>query len=231
MKSSGPQHSSPAFDGRFMVYCQRLKLFIPEDFQTESLLKVLRVMKQLWWDAWQKMPATFIWRKCLKRWRSAFPCNSCYTDENHITKGVKPEWEMENRNQPSHSQRYPVLWGHPVHSIPLLHLMEGSWSAVRGWSYSYRKTSRQIHCWSYFGWWSSYDEAFGGRCQPHISGMRCHRFSQADLRTCLHSQHAVQAGPFPGNLCPLYSVINVNNLNIILPTNHNIVSASKDGVW
>lgn len=47
--------------------------------------------------------------KCLKRWRSAFPCNSCYTDENHITKGVKPEWEMENRNQPLHSQRYPVL--------------------------------------------------------------------------------------------------------------------------
>lgn len=142
-----------------------------------------------------------MFRKCLKRWRSAFPCNSCYTDENHITKGVKPEWEMENRNQPLHSQRYPVLWGHPVHSIPLLHLMEGSWSTVRGWSYSYRKTSRQIHCWSYFGWWSSYDEAFGGRCQPHISGMRCHRFSQADLRTCLHSQHAVQAGSFPGNLC------------------------------
>ncbi|KAI4444086.1 MurR/RpiR family transcriptional regulator [Schaedlerella arabinosiphila] len=48
-------------------------------------------------------------RKCLKRWRSAFPSNSCYTDENHITKGVKPEWEMENRNQPLHSQRYPVL--------------------------------------------------------------------------------------------------------------------------
>ncbi len=47
MKSSGPQHLSPAFDGRFMVYCQGLKLFIPEDFQTESPLKVLRVMKQL----------------------------------------------------------------------------------------------------------------------------------------------------------------------------------------
>lgn len=47
VKSSGPQHSSPAFDGRFMVYCQGLKLFIPENFQTESLLKVLRVMKQL----------------------------------------------------------------------------------------------------------------------------------------------------------------------------------------
>ena len=46
VRSSGPQHSSPAFDGRFMVYCQGLKLFIPEDFQTESLLKVLRVMKQ-----------------------------------------------------------------------------------------------------------------------------------------------------------------------------------------
>lgn len=47
VKASGPQHSSPAFDGRFMVYCQGLKLFIPEDFQTESLLKVLRVMKRL----------------------------------------------------------------------------------------------------------------------------------------------------------------------------------------
>lgn len=47
VRSSCPQHSSPAFDGRFMVYCQGLKLFIPEDFQTESLLKVLRVMKQL----------------------------------------------------------------------------------------------------------------------------------------------------------------------------------------
>ena len=47
VRSSGPQNSSPAFDGRFMVYCQGLKLFIPEDFQTESLLKVLRVMKQL----------------------------------------------------------------------------------------------------------------------------------------------------------------------------------------
>lgn len=47
VKSSGPQHLSPSFDGRFMVYCQGLKLFIPEDFQTESLLKVLRVMKQL----------------------------------------------------------------------------------------------------------------------------------------------------------------------------------------
>lgn len=40
--TAGSQHSSPAFDGRFMVYCQGLKLFIPEDFQTESLLKVLR---------------------------------------------------------------------------------------------------------------------------------------------------------------------------------------------
>lgn len=39
VKSSGSQHSSLAFDGR--VYCQGLKLFIPEDFQTESLLKVL----------------------------------------------------------------------------------------------------------------------------------------------------------------------------------------------
>ena len=47
VKFSGSQHSSPAFDVRFMVYCQGLKLFIPEDFQTESLLKVLRVMKQL----------------------------------------------------------------------------------------------------------------------------------------------------------------------------------------
>ena len=47
--------------------------------------------------------------KRLKRWRSAFPIHSCYTDRHHITKGVKPEWEMENRNQPSHSQRYPVL--------------------------------------------------------------------------------------------------------------------------
>ncbi len=47
VRSSGPQYSSPAFDGRFMVYCQGLKLFIPEDFQAESLLKVLRVMKQL----------------------------------------------------------------------------------------------------------------------------------------------------------------------------------------
>lgn len=139
--------------------------------------------------------------KRLKRWRSAFLIHSCYTDRHHITKGVKPEWEMENRNQPLHSQRYPVLWGHPVHSIPLLHLTEDSWSTVRGWSYSYRKTSRQIHCWSYSGWWSNYDEAFGGRCQPHISGMRCHRFPQTDLRTCLHSQHAVQTGPFPGNLC------------------------------
>lgn len=47
VRSSSSQHSSPAFDGRFMVYCQGLKLFIPDDFQTESLLKVLRVMKQL----------------------------------------------------------------------------------------------------------------------------------------------------------------------------------------
>lgn len=47
VRYSCPQHSSPAFDGRFMIYCQGLKLFIPEDFQTESLLKVLRVMKQL----------------------------------------------------------------------------------------------------------------------------------------------------------------------------------------
>lgn len=47
VKFSGSQYSSPAFDGRFMVYCQGLKLFIPEDFRTESLLKVLRVMKQL----------------------------------------------------------------------------------------------------------------------------------------------------------------------------------------
>ena len=47
VRSSSPQHSSLAFDGRFMVCCQGLKLFIPDDFQAESLLKVLRVMKQL----------------------------------------------------------------------------------------------------------------------------------------------------------------------------------------
>lgn len=46
-KSSCQQHSSPTFDGRFMIYCQGIKLFIPEDFQTEALLKLLRVMKQL----------------------------------------------------------------------------------------------------------------------------------------------------------------------------------------
>lgn len=47
VRASSSQHSSPVFDGRFMVYCQGLKLFIPDDFQAESLLKVLRVMKQL----------------------------------------------------------------------------------------------------------------------------------------------------------------------------------------
>lgn len=41
------QHSTPAFDGRFMIYCQGLKLFIPEEFSSEALLKVLQVMKQL----------------------------------------------------------------------------------------------------------------------------------------------------------------------------------------
>lgn len=46
-KASFQQHSSPAFDGRFMIYCQGIKLFIPEDFRTEALLKLLRVMKQL----------------------------------------------------------------------------------------------------------------------------------------------------------------------------------------
>lgn len=47
VRSSCAQHSAPAFDGRFMIYCQGLKLFIPEDFQSEALLKVLRAMKQL----------------------------------------------------------------------------------------------------------------------------------------------------------------------------------------
>ena len=47
VRSSCPQHSSPAFDGRFMIYCQGMKLFIPEDFHTDTLLKLLRVMKQL----------------------------------------------------------------------------------------------------------------------------------------------------------------------------------------
>lgn len=42
-----PQHSATAFDGRIMIYYQGLKLFIPEDFQSETLLKVLRAMKQL----------------------------------------------------------------------------------------------------------------------------------------------------------------------------------------
>ena len=47
VKTFDSQHSSPVFDGRFMVYCQGLKLFILENFQTEFLLKVLLVMKQL----------------------------------------------------------------------------------------------------------------------------------------------------------------------------------------
>lgn len=47
IKSSYTQHPSPAFDGKFMVCCQGMKLFIPEDFQPEALLKVLRTMKQL----------------------------------------------------------------------------------------------------------------------------------------------------------------------------------------
>lgn len=47
VKHTNQQHLSPAFDGRFMLYCQGMKLFIPEDFQTEALLKLLRVMKQL----------------------------------------------------------------------------------------------------------------------------------------------------------------------------------------
>lgn len=46
-RPSSPQYPSPAFDGKFMVYCQGMKLFIPEDFQTEALRKVLRAMKQL----------------------------------------------------------------------------------------------------------------------------------------------------------------------------------------
>ena len=58
VRSSGPQHSSPAFDGRFMVYCQGLKLFIPEDC------------------------------KCLKRWRSVIIAPTCYTCVHSITKGV-----------------------------------------------------------------------------------------------------------------------------------------------
>lgn len=47
VRPSCTQHSSPAFDGKFMVYCQGMKLFIPEDFQADPLLKLLRVMKQL----------------------------------------------------------------------------------------------------------------------------------------------------------------------------------------
>lgn len=38
-------HSSPVVDGKFMIYFQGMKLFIPEDFQSEVLLELLRMMK------------------------------------------------------------------------------------------------------------------------------------------------------------------------------------------
>lgn len=42
-KSSCKQRSSHTFNGRFMIYCQDIKLFIPEDFQTETLLKLFQL--------------------------------------------------------------------------------------------------------------------------------------------------------------------------------------------
>ena len=47
VRSSCVQHSDSALNGRFMIYCQGLTLFIPEDFQSEAWLKVLRAMNQL----------------------------------------------------------------------------------------------------------------------------------------------------------------------------------------
>lgn len=32
LKSSSQSYSFPAFDGKFMIYCQGMKLFIPEEF-------------------------------------------------------------------------------------------------------------------------------------------------------------------------------------------------------
>ena len=50
MKTSGgsaQSYNRNTADSRIMIYWQGAKIYIPDNFQPESLLKLLRIMKQL----------------------------------------------------------------------------------------------------------------------------------------------------------------------------------------
>lgn len=49
-------------DNRLMIYFQGLKLYIPDDCQPDTLLKLLQTMKRLWWNGLLRMLITFSWR-------------------------------------------------------------------------------------------------------------------------------------------------------------------------
>ena len=44
---SYPQNRGTASDNRLMIYVQGMKIFIPEGFQADTLLKLLQTLKRL----------------------------------------------------------------------------------------------------------------------------------------------------------------------------------------
>lgn len=48
-----------ANDNRLMIYFQGMKVYIPDNFQPDTLLKLLQTLKKLWWSVLQKEPPGF----------------------------------------------------------------------------------------------------------------------------------------------------------------------------
>ena len=47
LSTSHPQNRNNNNDNRMMIYSQRLKLYIPDDFNPETLLRLLQTIKKL----------------------------------------------------------------------------------------------------------------------------------------------------------------------------------------
>lgn len=50
------QNRSSSHDNRLMIYFQGMKVYIPDNFQPDTLLKLLQTLKKLWWSVLQKEP-------------------------------------------------------------------------------------------------------------------------------------------------------------------------------
>lgn len=132
--------------------------------------------------------------KCLKTWRSDRPSRSWYTVKNRNQGRVIL---MAKKQIKKLSQRLERLYVHQIlHTLIVqrtilkigLHWMIIVWwFTIKEWNFTSQMNFSQMHFYSFYAHWKSYNETHCRRRKPHFSCLRQYRFPKTDPRISVNA--------------------------------------------